>query len=140
VAMFDVLEHVPEPVGFLRLAASLVTPHGILLMNLPDLDSPQARLLGRRWPLLLPEHLNYFNQPSLERAAQRVGLRCIAYGRRPGAFSVDYVLYRLAQHDIPGVRWIRRWCGPIFGKLVVPVYMGELWSVWRRDNARSHEL
>jgi SAM-dependent methyltransferase len=132
VAMFDVLEHVPGPVGFLKLAASLMKPGGLLVANLPDLDSPQARLLGRRWPLLLPEHLNYFNRPSLERAATGAGLRRLAWGRRPAAFSAGYVLHRLSQHGIPGVRLFQRWCGPLIDGWVVPVYMGELWSVWRR--------
>ena len=132
VAMFDVLEHVPEPVGFLHLVASFIKPGGMLLMNLPDLDSPQARLLGRRWPLLLPEHLNYFNKPSLSQVARSAGLRRVTWGRRPGAFSAGFVLYRLSQHDIPGVQWVHRWFSPIIGKLVVPVYMGELWSVWRK--------
>ena len=131
IAMFDVLEHVPEPLSFLRLVASLMKPDAVLLMNLPDLDSLAARLMGRHWPLQLPEHLNYFNRTSLARASASVGLRCVGWGRRPASFSVSYILYRLSQHGIPGMSWLGRRCGPMIGNLVLPVYMGELWLVCR---------
>ena len=34
----------------------------------------------KRWPLLLPEHLNYFNRESLARCGARSGARLIAQG------------------------------------------------------------
>lgn len=140
VAMFDVLEHVPDPADFLRRVVSLMKPEGVLLMNLPDLDSPEARLLGRRWPLLLPEHLNYFNRGSLERLASGMGLCRLGHGRRPASFSARYILYRLAQHGLPGARVFQRLCEPLIGAWVLPVYMGELWSVWRYDGSGEHGI
>ena len=67
LTLWDVLEHCcPDPkAGFMKLCGSLLKPGGKLLLNVPDPDSFEARLLGRRWPLLLAEHLNYFNRKSL---------------------------------------------------------------------------
>ena len=42
----------------------------------------EARLLGRNWPLLLAEHLNYFNHGSLHRCAGQAGLVPEHFGRR----------------------------------------------------------
>jgi predicted SAM-dependent methyltransferase len=61
ITAWDVLEHVPHPRAFLSACRSLLRPGGFLFLNVPDLDSWEGELLGRRWPLLLPEHLNYFN-------------------------------------------------------------------------------
>lgn len=131
VAMWDVLEHVPDPVGLLRQAASLLDRNGLLLLDVPDIASLPARLLGRRWPLLLPEHLNYFTRASLLRAAESAGLRHVWYGRRRAAFTLRYVLRRLSQHHIPGTAALGRACADTrAGNLILPMYMGELCAVF----------
>jgi SAM-dependent methyltransferase len=132
VTLWDVLEHVPEPVAFLNLCAKLLRPGGKLFVNVPDLDSPEARILGRKWPLLLAEHLNYFNRRSLSVCAENAGLRRIHFGRRQASFSLDYILFRLSQHRIPATNLLRRIADPAFGNLRVPIYLGETLSVWSR--------
>jgi SAM-dependent methyltransferase len=134
VTLWDVLEHVPQPGEFLQTAASLLKPSGHLFVNVPDLDSLQARLLRARWPLLLPEHLNYFNRRSLTYCGTQAGLAALYMGRRKASFSVQYVLYRLRQHGVIGAsmmsplaNWLR------IGRIVIPVSLGELYAVWRRE-------
>jgi SAM-dependent methyltransferase len=133
VTLWDVLEHVPDPLGFLQLCASLVRPGGYVLANVPDLESWQASLLRERWPLLLGEHLNYFSRASLTLAGEASNLRSIRFGRRPASFSLGYVLYRLAQHHFPGAATghslVR---GRALGSVSIPVYLGESYVVWRR--------
>jgi SAM-dependent methyltransferase len=131
VTMWDVLEHVPNPRQFLQRAVSLLKPGGLLLANVPNLDSWQARVMRRRWPLFLPEHLNYFNRESLTRCGTESGARLIAEGSRPVSFSIGYVLHRTGQH----VSQLRP-LGKLAARLavadwVVPVWMGELYAVWR---------
>ena len=134
VTLWDVLEHVRDPVGFLRTCAHLARPGGRLFINVPDIESLQARLLGRRWPLLLAEHLNYFTLHTLVLCARQAGLKFEARGRMPAAFSLEYLMYRLSQHSIPGASLARRWmaASPV-GRLTVPVWMGECLAVLRRD-------
>jgi len=131
VTLWDVLEHVPQPLEFLRTCASLLKPGGHLFLNVPDLDSPEARVLGRRWPLLLAEHLNYFNRQSLRFCGEKAGLKWIAFGRRPASFSIGYILFRLAQHRIPGTVLLRKLAGKA-GRIRVPLYLGEVYGVWTR--------
>jgi len=133
VTLWDVLEHVPDPVKFLQLCASLVKPGGYLFANVPNLDSLPARILGERWPLFLAEHLNYFNRSSLRVIGRLTDMTPVYLGRRFVSFSLSYVFYRLAQHRIPGsqfgYRLMRR--SPL-GRLAIPMLFGELCSVWRR--------
>jgi SAM-dependent methyltransferase len=132
ITLWDVLEHVADPVNFLRICASLLKPGGYLFANVPNLDSIQSRILGSRWPLLLPEHLNYFNRRSLHLCAKKAGLQWVSFRQRPSTFSVDYVLYRLAQHRIPGAALARRLATQSrLQNLLVSVYLGEICSVWR---------
>jgi SAM-dependent methyltransferase len=73
VTLWDVLEHVPDPPSLMERAASLLTPAGHLFVNVPDLESLPTRLLRGRWPLLLPEHLVYFNRAGLRLCGERAG-------------------------------------------------------------------
>jgi SAM-dependent methyltransferase len=130
VTLWDVLEHVPHPLEFLSHCRRLLAPEGRLFLNTPDLGSLQARLFGRRWPLLLPEHLNYFTRQTLELCARHAGLELVRFGRRPVWFSIEYVACRLAQHGVPGGRLLRS--APFLRRLPIPVSMGETYGVWRR--------
>lgn len=132
VTLWDVLEHVPDPAGFMRLCSELLKPGGRLFVNVPDLDSFEARILGRRWPLLLAEHLNYFNRASLRLCAENAGLRWIHFGRRSASFSVEYILFRLSQHRIPAAKLASRLVGPRIAKMQIPMYLGEILGVWSR--------
>jgi 2-polyprenyl-3-methyl-5-hydroxy-6-metoxy-1,4-benzoquinol methylase len=138
VTLWDVLEHVPDPCGFLSACATLVREGGHVFANVPNLDSWPARLMGDRWPLLLPEHLNYFNPPSLRRCGDRAGLALVGIGRRWARFSASYVLYRLAQHRVPGVTTLRRVLdrSPL-STLVLPIPLGEVYAVWTRADSRE---
>jgi SAM-dependent methyltransferase len=132
VTLWDVLEHVPEPAGFMTLCGALLKPGGRLFVNVPDLDSLEARVLGKRWPLLLAEHLNYFNRRSLRICGEMAGLKWIHFGRRRVSFSLDYILFRLSQHRIPGTGLAREFMGPLVRKMSLPIYLGETFGVWSR--------
>lgn len=133
VTAWDVVEHVPHPLRFMRLAAGLLRQGGLLFVNVPDLDSLASRLLGARWPALLPEHLNYFNRRSLKLCGERAGLRSLQFGRRNASFSIDYVLHRLGQHQVPGASAARRLARVLrIEKVHIPVAAGEIWCAYRR--------
>lgn len=133
VTLWDVLEHVTDPVSFVKRCASLLIPGGYLFANVPNVDSLQARLLGEKWPLLLPEHLNYFGEESLRRCGKLAQLECVGFHQRPVSFSIEYVLYRLAQHGIPGTGLCHRVVnGNILGRICIPVFLGETCAIWKR--------
>jgi SAM-dependent methyltransferase len=136
ITLWDVLEHVPDPVSFLERCASVLKPGGYLFAKVPDLDSLQSRLLGSRWPLLLPEHLSYFNVGSLRLCGDRAGIRWVASCRRPVALSIGYILYRLGQHQIPGISYAHRLVrGLSLETRLMPVHLGEICGVWEKGTS-----
>lgn len=132
VTLWDVLEHVADPLAFLRTCCCLLKPSGHLFVNVPNLDSKEARWLGAHWPLLLSEHLNYFTGPSLRLCGEQEGIEWLDFGQRPSAFSLDYIFYRLSQHGIPGVNLARKIANGTLGRITLPVYLGEICAVGRR--------
>jgi SAM-dependent methyltransferase len=76
VTMFHVLEHLPDPAGFLRAARELLRPGGRLVAQVPNLDCWQFRLLGRRWNGVdVPRHLTNFRARDLSSLLKQCGFR-----------------------------------------------------------------
>lgn len=65
-----VLEHVPEPLDFLKAAWLALKPGGVVFIEVPDgADRVINRVLGS----FVPEHVSYFCQSSLEAALLKQG-------------------------------------------------------------------
>lgn len=138
ITLWDVLEHVTEPTQFLALAASRLKECGYLILNVPCIDSRAAKMLGPRWPLLLAEHLCYFTVPSLIACGKSAGLELVHTGQRPAAFSLGYVFFRAGQHGIPGADLTRRTLNALgFGHWSIPVWLGEVYAVFRKEQAET---
>lgn len=69
IHMGDVIEHVFDPVKFLKLAKKLLKPGGIVMIVTPDYNSLIARLLQTK-PL---EHVIFFTEKSLQLALKNAG-------------------------------------------------------------------
>jgi 2-polyprenyl-3-methyl-5-hydroxy-6-metoxy-1,4-benzoquinol methylase len=76
VIFSHVLEHLTDPVGALRNAASLLKPAGGLFVEVPNNDALIAVRSGLSWEHLdIPRHVNFFNEASLSKAMQQAGLK-----------------------------------------------------------------
>lgn len=60
VTLFEVLEHLPDPIKFLRHAAYVVKPGGLVYLTTPNFDCLDRLILGMAWPVIHREHLTYF--------------------------------------------------------------------------------
>lgn len=75
VCAFDTIEHVPDPLVFLRQVRQRLAPNGLVMLSLPSYASWPAQLLGRRWWTLKPaEHITHFTPQTLGTVAARAGL------------------------------------------------------------------
>ncbi|MDP6979183.1 MAG: class I SAM-dependent methyltransferase [Myxococcota bacterium] len=133
VTLWDVLEHARDPRAFLAEAAAPLEPGGFLILNVPLLESAVARMLGARWPLLLPEHLHYFSRQSLRSCAEAAGLAFERFDHRLAYFTLGHVFTRLSEHDVPFARplaTLGRWID--FDDWILPVPLGEIVAVLRK--------
>ncbi len=60
VTMFEVIEHLPSPVEFLRRAESVIRPGGLIYITTPNFNSLDRRIFSGNWDAIHKEHLSYF--------------------------------------------------------------------------------
>lgn len=78
IALWHVLEHLPDPGELLARAAERLEPGGVLALGVPNPQSVQFRLLGRRWAHLdAPRHLCLMPAGALLARAGELGLRSV---------------------------------------------------------------
>jgi len=76
IIMFQLLEHIGEPVALLRECAKRLAPGGRLVTNVPNFVSWQSRFAGANWLHLdVPRHLVHYTPETLAATLQRAGLQ-----------------------------------------------------------------
>jgi len=74
ISLWDVLEHLPDPLPVLKKISQIIRPGGLLVLNLPNPESWEARRFGPLWiGWDLPRHLNLFPLPLLSSLLEKVG-------------------------------------------------------------------
>jgi SAM-dependent methyltransferase len=113
ITLFDVLEHLTDPLRALRTLRRALVPGGVLAVTVPDFGGAWARVSGARWPFVTPwEHLLYFTRRTLGRALREAGFEHVVF--RPARTPVSFGT--LAAKGVAPARWLpRRWRHRGFG-------------------------
>ena len=67
ITAFQVFEHLPDPAGNLALLHRTLRDGGILLVEVPNIDTWGVKLMGKRHRHFVPDHLNFFSAETLSR-------------------------------------------------------------------------
>ena len=93
MSMSHYLEHTIDPRVELSAAHEVLKPGGVLLIELPDPDSPWARWLGRFWmPWFQPQHLHLLSAINLARLLREAGFQPVEWETGGAHQGSDLVL------------------------------------------------
>lgn len=74
IILWHALEHLPDPAGAVRHAHRLLAPGGVIVIAVPNIASPQARIFGDDWLALdLPRHLIHLSDRALGDGLREAG-------------------------------------------------------------------
>lgn len=124
ITMWDVLEHVAEPLNYLAKANELLVPGGLLAINTVNRASLIARILGLNWHLIVPpEHLNFYSRKNLEMILKRASFEVIDVSTMGKKFSLSYIFKTLySWQGLKIFHWLAEaFDRPFWRRLAIPI-------------------
>jgi len=92
VVATQVIEHVYEPLSFVKRLASYTRPGGHIVLATPDIGGVLSKFMGRRWPSFkAPEHVVYFDFQTLSSLMRHAGLQGVRRLSYPHAFPFGLI-------------------------------------------------
>ncbi len=128
IVAWDVLEHLADPSRQMQRLKTLLKPGGRFFLTLPDSSSWAARVSGRKWNMLLLEHLWYFDPKTLRRFVGRCGLSVDTI--KPISYPVDLATVFLRARQTYG-DWIPL-APTILAKYIIKLPIGLMFATARR--------
>ena len=95
VTMWDVIEHVSDPLEALQVCNHVLKPGGTLVLSTVDAGSAYARLLGKYWPWLMKMHLYYFDRCTMTEYLRKAGFQLLQVRTYRHTISGHYLAYKL---------------------------------------------
>jgi SAM-dependent methyltransferase len=123
VTMWHFLEHDYDPERTLRTAKRVLKPGGILVIEVPRLDSMTFRLYRGRWPgLQAPQHTVLFKKRTLLDFVEKSGLEIVDY-LPYGAFPPYFYIFAGAAFKLLKGRGLN------LSKAIVPYFIGQIFML-----------
>lgn len=82
ITMFHVFEHLAEPLRALEKIKSIQVDGGLLIVEVPNIESYLAKKDGVFWKFIAREHLFYFSDKSLSRILEMAGYKILLTKKR----------------------------------------------------------
>lgn len=96
VAMFDVVEHLPDPVATFTLLDRVLKKDGVIVLTTGDIDSLNARVFGKHWRLMTPpQHTYFFSRHTLRSIFENMHYRVEVMKRPWKVVPLSLAFYQL---------------------------------------------
>jgi 2-polyprenyl-3-methyl-5-hydroxy-6-metoxy-1,4-benzoquinol methylase len=94
VAMFDVLEHLVDPLAALKALRPLLDDEGLLVLSTVNAAGLHARVRKGSWPWFIRSHLFYFTPDTLAAMLRKAGFQMVEWTVVPRSFHLSYIAHR----------------------------------------------
>jgi SAM-dependent methyltransferase len=132
VTMFQVLDHMPDPVGLLDECRRVLRPGGVVLAFNHNVAAWSARLLGERSPIVDVEHTYLYSPGTIRVLFDRCGFDLVSVESVRNTYSAAYLVHLLPLPDGPKTSLLSLLRRSKVGRLKVTLPLGNLCLIARR--------
>lgn len=103
IAMWDVIEHVSDPIAELKMLRRIIKPDGFLFLQTQDVEAWFARLLGTKWQHFKHlEHIHHFAPKTIRVLLDRAGFEIVQLTHKGAGkyISVDFFIDRMRRYSV----------------------------------------
>lgn len=94
ITMFDVFEHLENPLADMKKLSGLLKPDGIIIIATGDTQSWAAKIMKRRWTFFIPpQHIFFFDRKNVTSLLRRAKLKPRRWYRVGKWLSLGYILH-----------------------------------------------
>lgn len=93
VTLFQVLDHLPDPVGLLKACLEAMRPGGVILAFNHNAAAWSARLLKERSPIVDVEHTYLYTPDTMRRLFSAAGFDVLSVDSVRNTYSIPYLLH-----------------------------------------------
>jgi len=135
--MWDLIEHLPNPMGSLADVNRVLKPGGILAIMTPNVDSLIAKIWGRKWLLWnRTDHMFFFSPKTLNKMLEKNGFNVVLLkkiGLGGKYVSIDFIFSRLIKYYKSLFSFFRNFVNKIgIGKVTIFADWGDNFVVLAR--------
>jgi SAM-dependent methyltransferase len=106
----QLIEHVYEPLSFVKQLAGHTKPGGHIILATPDIGGVLRKAMGRHWPSFkVPEHVLYFDYQTLSSVMRRAGLSDVQRLPYPHAFPLGLITAKFSFKLPPWLGCFKLW-------------------------------
>ena len=133
ITMWDVIEHLTNPLRELRESHRLLKKGGLIGIHTMNIESPLARLMGPRWPWLMEMHLYYFSPRTLGEMLRKAGFTVVKMVNQGRFLRLGYLTTRIEPYSSLIARGMSKLL-TAFGlkDKAVPINLGDLFTAFAR--------
>lgn len=109
IAMFDVIEHLPNPVETISLLDKYLNEGGFIIIVTGDIDSFLAKMMKKKWRLMMPpQHTFFFSKTTLESVMHKFNYEIILKERPWKFVPFGLMSYQLGNWVGIRLKWLEK--------------------------------
>jgi 2-polyprenyl-3-methyl-5-hydroxy-6-metoxy-1,4-benzoquinol methylase len=133
ITLFDVIEHVSQPLELLQNMHAALNKNGMLHLTTPNQKALSAKIMGQHWYHLKPEeHLLYFSPSTIQLALEKTGFEVVQIKPMATYMRVKDIFMRLRRYSkffaTVGLK-VSQVLG--LSEKIIKIYIGEM-EIWAR--------
>ncbi|SEH05589.1 class I SAM-dependent methyltransferase [Candidatus Venteria ishoeyi] len=96
ISSMSVIEHVYDPVAFVKTLSGHLTPEGWMVFATPKINGFWFKLMGKRWSSFkIPEHITYYDVDTLSYLFHQAGAKQLKVLPYPAAYPLGLIAAKL---------------------------------------------